>query len=238
MTDIDPYVFSEAVREFWQTRERQALSQRHRGKTNHGARSAVTGGRQMDGFARKIKDLLVSSGVQETDIYVGPKAELPGFFRAQKKWDLVVVSRGQLLAAVELKAQAGPSFGNNFNNRVEEALGAALDFWTAYHARVFRTSKRPWLGYLFLLEDCPESRSPVTLREPHFAVFPEFQNTSYAKRYEIFCRKLILERLYSAVCLLVAEKDRARARQNYSEPADDLSAKRFLLSLLGHVAGF
>ena len=38
---------------------------------------------------------------------------------------------GQLVTAIEFKSQVGPSFGNNFNNRVEEAIGNAADIWIA-----------------------------------------------------------------------------------------------------------
>jgi hypothetical protein len=236
VVEIESGVFSEAVREFWHTRHRQATSQRARGITDQGARGAVTGGRQMAGFARRISELMQTVGVQESDIYVRGRRELPGFFRATKDWDLVVVAHGELLAVVELKAQVGPSFGNNFNNRTEEALGSSLDLWTAYREKAFAASPQPWLGYLFLLEDCSESRAPVKVREPHFPVFPEFRNASYAKRYELFCRKLVLERQYSAACFLLADKKRARSRQNYTEPATDLSGARFLSGLLRHVA--
>lgn len=37
---------------------------------------------------------------------------------------------GVLLAAIELKSQS-ESFGNNFNNRSEEVIGSARDFWLA-----------------------------------------------------------------------------------------------------------
>ena len=63
--------------------------------------------------------------------------ELPGFFRPTKEWDIVVVSDNNLIAAIELKSQIGPSFGNNFNNRTEEALGTAMDIWTAYREGAF-----------------------------------------------------------------------------------------------------
>lgn len=42
-----------------------------------------------------------------------------------------------MIAAVELKSQVGPSFGNNCNNRTEEAIGTAHDFWTAYREGAF-----------------------------------------------------------------------------------------------------
>jgi len=37
---------------------------------------------------------------------------------------------------------------NNFNNRVEEALGSATAIWTAYREGTFKPSQRPWIGWL------------------------------------------------------------------------------------------
>ena len=191
----------------------------------------------MDGFISTIIDHLEDVGVSSRHIFVRRAVtELPGFFRPTKQWDLVVVHNGKFIAAIELKSQVGPSFGNNFNNRTEEAMGSAVDFWTAYREGAFATSPQPWLGYLFLLEDCPKSRSPVRVREPHFLVFEEFRDASYAKRYELFCRKLVRERHYSATCFLMSEKDGSEKVDNYIEPAEDLSATRFLRHLLAHVA--
>ena len=55
-----------------------------------------------------IKDL--SSGEQilinEDDIFTKKKLELPGYYRSTKKWDLLVVSREQLVMAVELNPSA------------------------------------------------------------------------------------------------------------------------------------
>lgn len=238
MRTLDPFIFSEAVRDFWRIRESQADAQRIRGQSDQGSRSAVTGGRQMDGFSRKIAELLSNVGIQETDIYLRKTVELPGFYRPTKEWDIVVVVDGVLLAAIELKSQIGPSFGNNFNNRTEEALGSAVDIWTAYRDGAFRSSPSPWLGYLLLLEDCPQSRRPVSVCEPHFPVFPEFKGASYAVRYELFCRKLVRERQYSAACFIMASRERSDSAENYSEPAEDLTAGRFLSQLLSHAKGF
>jgi hypothetical protein len=195
---IDQFVFSNCIKEFWRTRERQDDAQKQRGQSDQGSRSAVTGGKQMDGFSRSISKLLTEAGIEVENIFQRISVELPGYFRPTKEWDIVVVVDGNLIAAIELKSQIGPSFGNNFNNRTEEALGTAMDIWTAYREGAFCTSPAPWLGYLLLLEDCPESRRPVGVREPHFPVFPEFIEASYAKRYELFCRKLIRERQYNS----------------------------------------
>ena len=49
----------------------------------------------------------------------------------------MVTKENNLVAAIELKSQSG-SFGNNLNNRSEEILGLARDFWTAYRERAYR----------------------------------------------------------------------------------------------------
>lgn len=134
----------DAVRHFWRTRERQARAQgRKTGKRDRGARSAVTGGAHLDGFADLIRKLVVEAGVSDTAVHRRRQVELPGYYRAEKQWDLVVVVDGRLLATVEFKAQVGPSFGNNYNNRTEEALGNATDFWAAFREGAFRGSPRP-----------------------------------------------------------------------------------------------
>jgi hypothetical protein len=126
-------------------------------------------------------------------------------FRPEKQWDLLVVVKNCLIAAVEFKSQVGPSFGNNYNNRTEEALGSATDIWAAYREGAFKPSQRPWLGYLMLLEEVPGSMRPVRAKEPHFKVFPEFRQASYAKRYEILLTKLVRDRLYDSACLLLSD---------------------------------
>jgi hypothetical protein len=189
----------------------------------------------MDGFIALVTNLLVTAGVERHCILRETALELPGFFRPTKEWDLLVVRGGQLLVAFEAKSQTGPSFGNNFNNRVEEAVGIAVDLWTAYREGAFNKSARPWLGYLFLLEDCEASRRPVAVAEPHFAVFPEFKSASYGKRYELFCRKLARERHYDAAAFIMSEADSGK-RGQYAEPAEDLTFVRLARSLTAHVA--
>ena len=155
---------------------------------------------------------------------------MPGFFRPTKEWDLLVVRDGQLIIALEAKSQVGPSFGNNFNNRTEEAMGSAIDLWTAYREGAFNKTVQPWLGYLFLLEDCPASKNSVKVKEPHFKVFPEFVNASYAKRYEVFCRKLVRERHYNAAAFLTSDR-KTGLKGIFREPGNDLTFEIFARSL-------
>ena len=185
----------EAIKLFWLTREKQGQDQGAKtGQKDAGLRAAVTGGKHLDGFTEICRDLFIAGGLPEAHVYWQQRKELPGFYRAEKNWDLIVLVDGTLLAIIEFKAQVGPSFGNNFNNRVEEALGNATDLWAAYREGAFHLSARPWLGYVFILEDCARSQSPVRVKEPHFPVLPEFKDASYAKRYEIFLTKLVRER--------------------------------------------
>jgi len=228
---------AKAVASYWSTRRSQSAKQKSTGQHDQGARSAVTGGAQMDGFINLLTELIEESGIKGGHIFYNTALELPGFFRPTKEWDLLVVRDCQLILALEAKSQVGPSFGNNFNNRTEEAMGSALDLWTAYREGAFNKTIRPWLGYVFLLEDCEASRRPVSVKEPHFKVFPEFVNASYAKRYELFCRKLVRERHYNASAFLMSEP-KTGLKGTFTEPAKDLTFLQFAKSLAAHVAAY
>ena len=184
----------------------------------------------MNGFVDLVRELLCENGLPRTQVYCEKCVELPGWYRPEKKWDLLIVAENKLIAGIEFKSQVG-SFGNNYNNRTEEAIGSAADIWSAYREGAFKPSARPWLGYLMLLQEAPGSMRPVTAREPHFKVFPEFKNASYAKRYEILLTKLVRERLYDAACLLMSSASEGR-RGLYNEPASELGFQNFITSLI------
>jgi hypothetical protein len=151
---------------------------------------------------------------------------------------MLVVHEGHLIAAVEFKSQRGPSFGNNFNNRTEEAIGNATDLWTAFREGAYGKGRpRPWLGWVMLLEDCDGSARPVAVAEPHFSVFAEFRGASYCRRYELLLRKLVHEKLYDAAAFLTST-EKGGPRGNFTEPAEDLTMRRLLASFAGHVAGY
>lgn len=224
-----------AVSHFWKTRTNQESAQGAVAKDrDKGGRRAATGGKQMDGFVRLVRDALLERGLPAKCVHLEKRLELPGWFRAEKKWDLVVIHDSQLVAALEFKSQVG-SFGNNFNNRSEEAIGSATDLWAAYREGAFKPSARPWLGYLMLLEDCEGSREAVKCREPNFETFPEFKGASYARRYEILIEKLLRDRLYDGACLLLSDAVRG-VEGHFLEPNIELSFERLVTPLLGHVA--
>jgi hypothetical protein len=219
-----------AIKQFWNTRETQAQKQGiSSGSKDAGARSAVTGGAQMNGFINLVREVLCEGGLPRAHVYGERCVELPGWYRPEKKWDLLIVSDGKLLAGIEFKSQVG-SFGNNYNNRTEEAIGSAVDVWAAYREGAFKPSARPWLGYLMLLEEAPGSLSPVRAKQPHFKVFPEFREASYAMRYEILLTKLVRERLYDAACFLMSNAT-GGPKGRYTEPAAELGFPNFIASL-------
>ena len=166
-----PKLIAKAVAHYWHTRYEQKSKQEKGGRGDQGLRSAVTGGAQMDGFINLFTEIVMQAGISEDCLYWKKAVELPGFFRPTKEWDLLVVKDQILIAAIEAKSQVGPSFGNNFNNRTEEAIGSALDLWTAFRERAYLDSPQPFLGYFFMLEDCDKSNRPVSVKEPHFKVF-------------------------------------------------------------------
>ena len=86
-----------------------------------------------------------------------------------------------------------------------------------------------------LLEDCENSYTPVGVKEPHFKVFKEFREASYTKRYELQLRKLVREKLYDSACFLTATSA-GGPRGAYNEPAPDLTMRKFLAALGGHVS--
>ncbi len=224
-----------AVKLFWGNRAAAVKQQLAAGTVDHGTRGAVTAGKNMDGFASLMARLVEANGLKNaTVIHGGRLVTLPGFFRPTKQWDLLVLNEGRLIAALEFKSQVG-SFGNNFNNRTEEAIGTAHDLWTAYRDGAFGEQPKPFVGWLMLLEDAPGSRTPVNDSSPHFPVFPDFKGASYADRYNILCKKLVQEGLYTAASIMLSPQT-AQNSGEYADMSDLTSLQTFVATFAGHVA--
>jgi Restriction endonuclease XhoI len=248
--DVDQRLH-EAVQGYWDARAKNKEKQIQSGRIDAGTRGEVTGGTQMGALEVLVADILCDAGLKRIDVRTRTALELPGYFRATKKWDLIVISDGHLVLAMEFKSQAGKSIGNNVNNRSEEAVGCAKDLWTAYReGRFGEGAPTPFLGYLFLLEDRPSVKLPVVNKEPYFKVDPVFRGpeapakkksavkykgVSYAERYELLCRRLVLERIYNASCFLMATNAKETV---ISQPAKDLTFSRFAAALRGHAVTF
>lgn len=225
----DPLVTA-AVKHFWDTRDSQQTKQKESGVADYGTRGAVTGGKQLDGFVHLLATVARDYGVPEHTISTRNNV-LPGFFRPTKDWDFLIISKGKLISAIEFKSQVG-SFGNNFNNRSEEVLGVAVDFWTAHKYELFKQSFQPWAGYFLLLEKSEKSCRAVGLSEPFFKAMPEYKNTSYMERYNILCQKLMRERHYSHAAVMWSSND-----SRFGNINEETSLDSFLASFIGHLIG-
>ena len=105
LAELRKYV-PDAVKFYWQTRSKQLEKQREAGGSDQGLRSAVTGGAQMDGFIELLTRLVTEAGIDRSHVYSGTRWNCRLFPTPNKKWDFIVVVKGQLIAALE----ANPSW--------------------------------------------------------------------------------------------------------------------------------
>ncbi len=222
-----------AVRSYWDARGGQSQRQLDGGKADAGTRGEVTGGKHLNAFVDLICEVVRAAGFSGKELRFDVGVELPGYYRPMKKWDVVVVRGNRLCAAIEMKSQVGPSFGNNFNNRSEEAIGSSADFWVAYREGVIGI-QQPWLGYFLFVEEALGSTRPVKLASSAFESMPIFQNTSYLQRYAILCERLVLERNYTAASLIASPRGSEGA---FTQSTPGLSFFPFAKSLYGHLVG-
>lgn len=185
----------------------------------------------MDPIAEVLEEVFVENGIPRSAVKRSNGVEIPGYYRPTKKWDLVVVQHGVLVAAIELKSQVG-SFGNNFNNRTEEAIGSAVDVRRAYQAGSLG-SVPPWLGYVFVLEESARSTSPVRVAKSAMRPEEVFAELSYKGRYQMLLRRLVGDGLYDAACF--AALSRGPGAQ-VNEPDPDLSFKAFCTAIATRIS--
>lgn len=226
--------FEGAVRKYWTVRAEQAKKQTDAGRLDAGTRGEVTGGAHLDAMAELVEQLFLDAGISSDKIHRRGKLNLPGYYRPAKEWDLLVLDGDRLIAAIEFKSQVGPSFGNNYNNRCEEAIGTATDLWAAYRAGLLGDTK-PWVGYMMFLQEAPASTKAVKIPslapyrpDPIFGTAP-----SYKDRYAILLDRLFKDDVYNAVCFVTSSAD---PTTQIHEPVAELSFRNFAAAVKGRVA--
>jgi hypothetical protein len=225
----------QAVRAFWASRSSASAKQLASGRADQGNRGAVTSGKTLDSFRNMIIDVVKRHGPKGVEIHRDKSmVVLPGFFRPTKQWDLLVVHEGRLLAALELKSLCGPSFGNNANNRCEEALGSAYDFRKAQSEGLFGAGASPFLGYFILIEDDAGSREAVNARSPHFPTDPGFMGASYQRRMHLMCERMVQQQLYASAAVLCAPKSTTSG--DFTNLSARTSFRQLLTRLASHLA--
>jgi hypothetical protein len=271
MTDICNHtetVFQNAIKHWWETKQVNAAGI---GISQGGTRDQNLRGDTMDGFRNAIIEHLTRIGIKEEDIFYGGQltrlaSNLPSYYRASKNWDIIVCKNSLykriqkpdlnpplLLAAIEFKSQ-NESIGNNQNNRIEESIGNAHDFWASYENENFlRLTPRPWLGYLFVGKYAEGAESNVVeINQPHFPSDPAFmrkdrdngegkirlKGVSYAERYRIFLNRMIAKKLYDGACFLVTHESIAQQIPNYRVLFPELSGSEFIDNLTRYVGAY
>jgi hypothetical protein len=178
----------DAVSEFWRAREAGTQAARHD-----------------KAFLSLVGEELGSLGwpAHVAQGFSDPLAIVAGHFRPAKAWDIVCRDvQGEPRICVEFKSQVD-SYGNNENNRYEEALGSGLDVRARYGGRAA-------LGFLLVICDEKATRRPTRDRLPDLD--PVFRGTSHLDRRVIFAERIVeweLEKrsLYDAAAVLMVERD-------------------------------
>ena len=221
-----------AIAAYWDAKATQLAAAQLAASTAEGSSKAVRGGKHFAPIALLMARFFLAAGYPPSSIGTsGSLTVLPGHFRPTKSWDLVVVHRDVLVAAIEMKALGGPSFSNNYNNRTEEALGNALDL---SHANLHRLVGReqPWLGYFLLMNDEVGSRRPCRETRGTFPMSSEWRGKSYQGRFGITGTRMVDEKLYDAVCYVVSSPDDPGPR----EPAARLDWQHFSAAVEGRIS--
>ena len=68
-----------------------------------------------------------------------------------------------------------------------------------------------------------------------FPVVPEFQGASYLERYNILCRKLAQERLYTTATIMASPRTAATTGE-FADLSELTGLKTFITSFAGHIA--
>ena len=222
-----------AVASYWNVRQTQAKQSRDLGVVNTGQRAEVTAGQHMNALELLLVEVLVDAGIPVHMLEVRTRP-VPGYFRRDKSWDIVVTVSDRVLAIIELKSIVGPEPGKNFNNRTDEALGQAMDVWKAVERGIIDTPLRPWLGYFMLIEDNDAWNRQSAPRRPVWPADPAFDGASAAERAAIFFDRMVRERLLDAACLVLARKTDGNVRC----PRETLSFQAFAAAMFGRCLQF
>jgi len=226
---------TQAITWFWGSRAAQTGGIGH--SQGAAGRDAVVGGQHLNEIRDLIASELVRLGAPQSAIKTSGKwKNMPGYFRPTKNWDLAVVNnQNQVIALFELKSMSS-SYGNNANNRTEEAIANSVEL--DYAVKMGFVPIRPWLAYIFVIQDEPASRSKSTRRaSAAYPIDQTFTNASYVDRMAMVVQRLVSAGFYDAGWFVATAKP-ALASQDatWSSPLDDVGWQAFSTSLRQLVA--
>ncbi|MGW3060777.1 protein kinase domain-containing protein [Streptomyces goshikiensis] len=213
----------EAARFYWAARERR-MQAATRGGTTANELSAVRASSKFDVLAQALSEAFVARGIDPSWIRIGRAAEFPGSYGlGRSAWNLTIFKDDIPLAAVTITSLGGPSYGNNFNNRIQELTSNA--FAVRQHNGQGVERFRPYLGIFFLLEESLGANAP--LRVP--------PRTSYKERLGETFAQFHSDGLYDGVAYMSVSKGED---PSFEEPRPDMSVEGFIDGLSTRVLSY
>lgn len=153
-----------------------------------------------------------------------PESHVPGYYRASKSWDLLVLRDEEPVLAIEYKSMTD-SEGKNLNNRANKVIGSAQDLRRAQDAGLLSaTMKR---GYVFLMEVTPAVQVPVEVTTQVGHPDPAFEQASYLQRMALMCQRLRDDGLYHMAWALGVKRNPI----GFVEPLETVNWDRFKADL-------
>lgn len=197
--DIEPLLVN-----WWRAKNESVARLAAAGKSDTGAqaRNAV----HMQSIAMFVRQMFVDAGLPEADVKVD--SIVPGYYRRSKNWDVVAMHKGHLVGVVELKSQAS-SPGNNANNRIEEAIGSAVDAKAVQELTGAFGNLGVWAAWCMTFNRDAESGNPIHLTPVQktrlrFPINdPAFDDMTYASQYGTAIERFISQKVYDAGWMLM-----------------------------------
>lgn len=216
-----------AVQYYWASRRSAGKKNAEGARVDQGSRGQATGGQALNQFVNVMQWLVEESGFTGAQVGLRRGAiSLPGHYRPSKQWDMIVTHEGDIVAAIEFKSHMGlKDLGKNYNNRKEEALGSAADFWASWRSLNYG-DQRPFLGWFILVQESQESTRPLRPRVSYGAVDLQFKSASFLERYDLLCRRVAEDGLYTAAGVMGIREEDADTGY-YSDVSADTSFVRF-----------
>ncbi len=220
-----------ALRSWGDIRFAQAARATKGGNAQEGSRSAVTGGKHLDGIDLLVREELQAAGGNSLEFRTGRGATVPGYYRPTKAWDLLTLQDGQPVLAVEYKSMKG-SEGKNLNNRADEVFGVAEDLRQAEERKLLPQTMRR--AYVFVMGMTEESTVPVGV--PAVAAGETdtvFAGASYFERAAIMCERMQETGLYHFAWAVGLREDPF----DWTEPREAVNWENFSRGLRGMFEG-
>ncbi|MFD5545225.1 Shedu anti-phage system protein SduA domain-containing protein [Streptomyces goshikiensis] len=184
-----------------------------------------------DNVILAMADELTARGVDRKWIHVGRDVTLPGAYGVGRSaWDLAVVKDGIPLAAIAVKGLGGPSYGNNYNNRIAELTSIAFDVRRQYGSPEL-TGFQPYLGLFFVLQEGEGANRPV--RKPSNDSYARIgDGLSYKERLGETFSQFQKDGLYNGVCYVSVGSEQGTS---VDEPYSDMSIEALVDALVARV---